>query len=198
MTDDNPRSEDPAAIRRAILAGAPGAIEIGDRRRAIETAIGELRPGDLLVIAGKGHETGQIVGNETLPFDDAEIAREIAEQRFDNHTAGTRVTPLWTAADAARATGGTGPLDWAATGVSIDTRSLSPGDLFMALRGPNHDAHEFVLAAFERGAVAAMVDREIAGRAAGLPLLRVGDTLAGLTALGAYRPSPQRCERLLP
>ena len=66
VTDDNPRSEDPAAIRRAILADAPGAIEIGDRRRAIETAIGELRPGDLLVIAGKGHETGQIVGNETL------------------------------------------------------------------------------------------------------------------------------------
>jgi UDP-N-acetylmuramoyl-L-alanyl-D-glutamate--2,6-diaminopimelate ligase len=83
VTDDNPRSEDPAAIRRAILADAPGAIEIGDRRRAIETAIDELRPGDLLVIAGKGHETGQIVGDETLPFDDAEIAREIVEQRFD-------------------------------------------------------------------------------------------------------------------
>ena len=96
------------------------------------------------------------------------------------------MTPLWTGADAARATGGTGPLDWAATGVSIDSRSLSPGDLFVALRGPNHDAHEFVLAAFERGAVAAMVDREIAGCAAGLPLLRVGDTLAGLTALAAY------------
>ena len=96
------------------------------------------------------------------------------------------MTPLWTAADAIRATGGTGPLDWVATGVSIDTRSLSPGDLFMALRGPNHDAHEFVGAAFERGAVAAMVDREIAGRATRLPLLRVGDTLTGLTALAAF------------
>jgi UDP-N-acetylmuramoyl-L-alanyl-D-glutamate--2,6-diaminopimelate ligase len=78
VTDDNPRGEDPAAIRRAILAAAAGAVDIGDRRRAIETAIGELGPGDLLVIAGKGHETGQIVGSETLPFDDAEIAREIA------------------------------------------------------------------------------------------------------------------------
>jgi UDP-N-acetylmuramoyl-L-alanyl-D-glutamate--2,6-diaminopimelate ligase len=84
VTDDNPRGEDPAAIRRAILAGSPGAIEIGDRRCAIATAIGELRPGDLLVLAGKGHETGQIIGNETLIFDDAEIAREIAEQRFHN------------------------------------------------------------------------------------------------------------------
>jgi len=80
VTDDNPRGEDPAAIRRAILDGAPGAIEIGDRRRAIETAISELAPGDLLVIAGKGHETGQIVGSQTLPFDDAEIARECVRQ----------------------------------------------------------------------------------------------------------------------
>jgi UDP-N-acetylmuramoyl-L-alanyl-D-glutamate--2,6-diaminopimelate ligase len=82
VTDDNPRSEEPATIRRAILAAAPSAVEIGDRRRAIETAIGELGPGDLLVIAGKGHETGQIVGSETLPFDDAEIAREIAARRW--------------------------------------------------------------------------------------------------------------------
>ncbi len=81
VTDDNPRSEDAAAIRRAILAAAPRAIEIGDRRRAIETAIAELGAGDMLVIAGKGHETGQIVGDETLPFDDAEIARAIVERR---------------------------------------------------------------------------------------------------------------------
>jgi UDP-N-acetylmuramoyl-L-alanyl-D-glutamate--2,6-diaminopimelate ligase len=81
VTDDNPRSEEPAAIRRAILAAAPEAIEIGDRRRAIEAAIAELGPGDVLVIAGKGHETGQIVGSETLPFDDVEIARAIAERR---------------------------------------------------------------------------------------------------------------------
>lgn len=78
VTDDNPRSEDPAAIRRAILAAAPDATEIGDRRQAIEAAIGGLGPGDLLVIAGKGHETGQIVGTEIHPFDDAVVAREIA------------------------------------------------------------------------------------------------------------------------
>ncbi len=77
VTDDNPRSEAPAAIRRAILAGAPGAIEIGDRRRAIETAVAGLGPGDMLVIAGKGHETGQIVGDRTLPFDDAAVVRDI-------------------------------------------------------------------------------------------------------------------------
>ncbi len=78
VTDDNPRTEPPAQIRRAILAAAPNAIEIGDRREAIAAAIAGVGPGDLLVIAGKGHETGQIVGSETYPFDDAAIAREIA------------------------------------------------------------------------------------------------------------------------
>ncbi len=78
VTDDNPRTEPPSGIRRAILKAAPNAIEIGDRRDAIATAIAELEAGDLLIIAGKGHETGQIIGTETYPFDDAVIAREFA------------------------------------------------------------------------------------------------------------------------
>jgi UDP-N-acetylmuramoyl-L-alanyl-D-glutamate--2,6-diaminopimelate ligase len=70
VTDDNPRSENPAAIRAAILAAAPGATEIGDRTEAIRHAVAALGPGDALVIAGKGHESGQIVGEKTLPFSD--------------------------------------------------------------------------------------------------------------------------------
>jgi UDP-N-acetylmuramoyl-tripeptide--D-alanyl-D-alanine ligase len=95
------------------------------------------------------------------------------------------MTALWTAADAAAAIGGSSPTNWAATGVSIDTRSLAAGDLFVALRGPNHDGHDFVATALQRGAVAAMVDREIPQLPAASPLLRVADTLAGLAALGA-------------
>ena len=72
VTDDYPRSEDPAKIRAAILAAAPGAIEIGDRREAIETSIAQLGSGDALLIAGKGHETGQIIGKQVLPFSDHE------------------------------------------------------------------------------------------------------------------------------
>jgi UDP-N-acetylmuramoyl-L-alanyl-D-glutamate--2,6-diaminopimelate ligase len=75
VTDDNPRSEDPAAIRRAILAGCPGALEIGDRRAAIRAAIAGLGAGDVLLVAGKGHESGQIVGDRVLPFDDAAEVR---------------------------------------------------------------------------------------------------------------------------
>jgi UDP-N-acetylmuramoyl-L-alanyl-D-glutamate--2,6-diaminopimelate ligase len=72
VTDDNPRSEDAAAIRAAILSTARGAAEIGDRRAAIRTAIADLRAGDVLLIAGKGHETGQIIGDRVTPFSDHE------------------------------------------------------------------------------------------------------------------------------
>lgn len=74
VTDDNPRSEDPAAIRAAILAAVPEANDVGDRAEAILRGVDALGPGDTLLIAGKGHETGQIVGDDVLPFDDAEQA----------------------------------------------------------------------------------------------------------------------------
>ena len=75
VTDDNPRSEDPAKIRAAILAEAPGAIEIGDRAAAIRHGVSLLQKGDVLVVAGKGHETGQFVGATILPFSDHEAVR---------------------------------------------------------------------------------------------------------------------------
>ena len=74
VTDDNPRSEDAAAIRREILAAAPGAREIGDRAEAVRAAIADLKTGDVLVLAGKGHETGQYVNGEVHPFSDREQA----------------------------------------------------------------------------------------------------------------------------
>ena len=78
VTDDNPRSEDPAAIRGAVLAGAPGAVEVGDRRAAIGEAIAMANAGDIVLVAGKGHEQGQIIGDQVLPFDDVTVARECA------------------------------------------------------------------------------------------------------------------------
>jgi UDP-N-acetylmuramoyl-L-alanyl-D-glutamate--2,6-diaminopimelate ligase len=78
VTDDNPRSEEPAAIRKAVLAGAPGAMEVGDRRAAIAEAIAIAAAGDIVLVAGKGHEQGQIIGDQVLPFDDVTVARECA------------------------------------------------------------------------------------------------------------------------
>ena len=78
VTDDNPRSENPNQIRKEILAGCPGAQEIGDRAEAIRAGSGGAETGDVLVIAGKGHETGQIVGPETRPFSDRDEAIKAA------------------------------------------------------------------------------------------------------------------------
>jgi UDP-N-acetylmuramoyl-L-alanyl-D-glutamate--2,6-diaminopimelate ligase len=76
IADDNPRSEDPDAIRAAIRAGAPDAMDIGDRRAAIAEAIKLAAADDIVLIAGKGHEQGQIIGDQALPFDDVQVARE--------------------------------------------------------------------------------------------------------------------------
>ena len=84
VTDDNPRGEDPAAIRAQVLAGATGAREVGDRREAIRAAIAQAGAGDIVLVAGKGHEQGQIVGTgeamRVLPFDDVTVARECAAE----------------------------------------------------------------------------------------------------------------------
>lgn len=78
VTDDNPRSEDPASIRKDMMQGAPNAIEIGDRRSAIGYAIEVAAAGDIILLAGKGHEEGQIIGDKVLPFNDVKVARECA------------------------------------------------------------------------------------------------------------------------
>lgn len=94
------------------------------------------------------------------------------------------MSALWSAADAAAATGGRALGDWSATGVSIDTRTLQPGDLFVALKDVR-DGHEFVAQALEKGAAAALVSRVPEGVDQDAPLLVVDDVLDGLTALGA-------------
>ena len=80
VTDDNPRSEDAGAIRSQIIAACPNAIEIADRGTAINTALDELEKGDVLLIAGKGHEAFQLVGDETLPFSDSSVARNAIQR----------------------------------------------------------------------------------------------------------------------
>ncbi len=80
VTDDNPRSENPAAIRREILAAAPGAIEIGDRATAIAEAVSTLKTGDILLVAGKGHETGQTIGTTVIPFSDHDAVAAALKQ----------------------------------------------------------------------------------------------------------------------
>src|SRR5262252_5140921 len=94
------------------------------------------------------------------------------------------MTPLWTGSEAAVATGGRNTRDWSTTGVSIDSRTVAAGDLFVALAGPNFDGHDFVKDALAKGAAAAMVARVPAGVAETAPLLLVADTMTALEALG--------------
>ena len=91
---------------------------------------------------------------------------------------------LWTADEAAAATGGRATRDWRSVGVSIDSRSVKQNELFVALQGPNFDGHDFVAAALKSGAAAAMVHRVPGGLAVDAPLLIVDDTMRGLEALG--------------
>ncbi len=156
VTDDNPRSENAAAIRRQILAAAPDAIEIADRAEAIAAGVAMLEPGDLLLVAGKGHETGQIVGDKVLPFSDHR-AIEAALKAPD-----TAKETLWSGLGlieplAARVSG---PLPAGVRGVSIDTRTLEKDDVFFAIKGDNSNGHDYVAAAFAKGAAAAVIDED--------------------------------------
>ena len=170
VTDDNPRAEDPAAIRAAVLAAAPGAREIGDRAAAIAAALNDLRPGDVLAVAGKGHEQGQTIGAVTLPFDDVAVGAPAGG-----------VGMMWSADDLGAATMGAARTSFAASGVSIDTRTLQPGDLFVALVGEHGDGHAHVAEALAKGAAGAMVQHDLPGAT-----LLVHDTLQALWELGRY------------
>jgi murE/murF fusion protein len=182
VTDDNPRNENPAQIRAEILAAAPNALEIADRGEAIGRAIGMLEAGDILLIAGKGHESGQIVGPRILPFSDQAVAKAALKAQ----TIAGGAEPLWSGLGLigplqARVSGG---LPQAIAGISIDSRSLKPGDLFFAIRGDNSDGHAYVKAAFARGASAAVIDEAHAAALAGAgPLYVVHQVLPALERL---------------
>ncbi len=220
LTSDNPRSEDPGRIieemRGGIPAGEPtlseadelaeaprGAWIEANRGRAIDAAIAAAGEADVVLIAGKGHETYQEINGERLPFDDAQRARAALEaraqappqtphsddmaQKTTAHPAnGERRIRRWTLAKIAEAAGGRlegAAVDQHVSRVCSDTRSLRPGELFVALRGENFDAHDFLDQAEAAGAAAVMVDRTD-GVETTLPRLVVDDTLAGLTRLG--------------
>ena len=180
VTDDNPRSEEPAAIRAAILKAAPGAIEIGDRGEAIRTAVGELRRGDVLLIAGKGHETGQIVGAASLPFSDHDAVAAalrgegMSERALDGRRDGAGDARRPRRARCRRR-----------SPAFRSTRAASGrGEAFFAITGDSRDGHDFVpaaLAGWRRAGGRCRGQR--AAMPADAPLLVVPDVLEGLRDL---------------
>ena len=181
VTDDNPRSEDPATIRAEILAEAPGALEIGDRAQAISDAVAMAAEGDTLVVAGKGHEEGQTVGEAVLPFSDRdEIRKAIAKQAPRDW--------LWTTADMIDAMKGrpVGDLPEGIDGISIDSRSIGPGEAFFAIKGDRFDGHDFTSSAVANGAALLVVAESrlpALGRVQA-PMIVVDDVLEAMARLG--------------
>lgn len=180
VTDDNPRTEDAAVIRSEVLAACPGGIEIGDRAEAVRRGIAMLGPDDVFLVAGKGHETGQIIGRESIHYSDHEAVLG---------TPG--VTPadrsLWPAGDFIAALGGRAEgVVPSVDGISIDSRTVGRGAAFFAILGDRFDGHDFVEGALNKGAAVAVVSEEkrpMLPDGIG-PLVVVDDVLDSLRRLG--------------
>nr|HEX4315566.1 UDP-N-acetylmuramoyl-L-alanyl-D-glutamate--2,6-diaminopimelate ligase [Kofleriaceae bacterium] len=189
VTSDNPRTEDPRAIIEQILPGIPKPFAVDvDRRAAIRAAISEATPGDVVVIAGKGHEDYQIVGTTKHHFDDREEAAAALTYRWRRSLGalagdcdgeiGPRTSDV-----APR------PEDVAISRVTIDSRTAAPGALYVAIRGDNHDGHDFITGAISNGAVAVVTDRPVAevrgptSEAPPVPSIVVGDTRVAIGKL---------------
>ena len=157
VTDDNPRNENPTKIRNTIIKNCKKlAVDIGDRRKAIETAIKELRPNEILLVAGKGHEKTQDYGNKIINFSDKKVIKEILKK--GNYYSKEN---CW-AQEIAKKTfynNKLKKLDY--NGVSINTKTVRKNNLFFAIKGRNTDGHKFVKEAIIKGAARAVVSKKL-------------------------------------
>ena len=155
ITDDNPRFENQADIRSQISVSCPRGIEIGDRHLAIATAVANLQSDDVLVVAGKGHETGQTINGISYAFDD-KIEVQLAVMNFERQ-------PLWQGVELKACFGTNVSTEINVFGISNDTRTLNVGDLYIALYGENSDGHTYVKTAVQKGASVCLVDHLVDG-----------------------------------
>ncbi len=198
VTDDNPRNENPQDIRDNIIAGIAdknhNLCVIPERRKAIIKALTLLQKGDVVLVAGKGHENGQIICDKTLPFKDAEVIRHeinhlkhskkalIQNDTYNNEKIMTDKKLLWTQAGITANTGGSVLRPFNVTGIAIDSRDVKPGDLFIALKA-RRDGHYFIKNAAQYGAVAALVAWKPRNLPRGFPVVYVKNTLMALESL---------------
>ncbi len=174
VTSDNPRTEDPRAILDQILPAVPKPFFVDpDRRVAIRAAVAEATPGDVVCIAGKGHEDYQILGTTKVHFDDREEAAAAATEREVRLLVGL-------ARDAEGDVHGEANPEGTIDRYTIDSRTAAPGSLYVAIRGETHDGHAFCGDAVKRGASAVMVERHVD---VDVPQIRVTDTRLGIGKL---------------
>lgn len=209
VTSDNPRSEDPAEIIRQVAEGVsfagavervvedlfgdqpvldgdfPGFVCVEDRKRAVHLACALVGPGDMVLVAGKGHEDYQVIGQERIFFDDRIEGLNGLLRWTVPHL--HRVLPDTEVLQQGKQRGLFGQ-------ISTDTRSIASGDIFVALAGENFDGHDYLGVAAEAGAAVVIVQQERGGATGRSPLLpnhvvvlKVPDTLVALGHLAAYR-----------
>ncbi len=194
FTSDNPRTESADAILQDMLSGiGPGlekkVVVIRERKPAILKAASIARPGDILLVAGKGHEDYQIIGRKKLPFDDRKVLKEAfeAEELTSGTNPGGKIE--FTLNDLQEVLSGkilSGSADTAFSSICTDTRAIRPGQLFWVLRGENFDGHSFVRSACEKGAAGAVVEYTPEGLPPGFPLLKVEEGLRSLGDMAAW------------
>ncbi|THB79639.1 MAG: UDP-N-acetylmuramoyl-L-alanyl-D-glutamate--2,6-diaminopimelate ligase [Desulfobulbaceae bacterium] len=201
VTDDNPRTEDPDKIRQDIIEGvetermalqprtwlferageAKGVVEIGDRARAIEDAVRAATSDDIVLIAGKGHEQYQIIGQEKSFFDDRLAACQ-ASIGWDEQTISNALKLDYHAKPGATTF----------TEISTDTREIKQSAVFVALKGDNFNGHDFINLALDKGAACLIVSERPREDVRGTPVLSVPDTLRALGDLARWRRSALR------
>jgi len=156
ITDDNPRNEDPKKIRDTIMKSCKKlAVNIGNRKEAIKTAIKELGTNEILLVAGKGHEKIQDYGNRILNFSDKKVIKEIIKKKsFTNKN-------YWANFIAQKSFKNNKLKNINYNGVSINSKSMKKNNLFFAIKGKNTDGHKFVNEAIRKGAIKCVVSRKI-------------------------------------
>ena len=154
VTDDNPRNENPKKIRETILKGCKNkSVDIADRKKAIEKAINELNPNEVLLVAGKGHETNQDFGNKIIKFSDREIIKKAVKKTKHKHK--KNYWPNFVGYKAFK------NKNISFNGVSINTKTIKKNNLFFALTGKKTDGHKFSKSALQKGAAKIVISKNI-------------------------------------
>ena len=157
ITDDNPRNENPQKIRKSIIKGCGKlAVDIGNRKNAIKTAINELNTNEILLVAGKGHETTQDYGNRIINFSDKKVIKEILRKRkfYSKKT-------YWQNYLTKRAFKNNNLKNIIYNGVSINTKTIKKNNLFFAIKGKNTDGHKFASEAIKKGALKSVISKKV-------------------------------------
>lgn len=160
ITDDNPRSEEASVIRSEIIAACPNGINIGDRTAAIKYAIRTLKEGDILILAGKGHETGQKIGDKIIKQSDHQDAIDALTELYEEPNYFSEKSSSWSSKEIDEITFSVSKSNWNANKIVTHHTQISKSCLFIAIKSDNYDGHEHIDLALRNGVAACLTCRK--------------------------------------